>query len=157
MSVVEQVLSEVREWVMLTLGITAEDRVIFASRGPTPGPFPGAPCLILDLSTVSSAVGTVESLPLAAGEVILGRRTAGLTITGYGMESADWIEELSLRVDEAPVGFCIAPLGDTIDVSALQETGFEQTYSREFTLYYAVNVTRAATAALNFPVTVSNT
>lgn len=156
MSVIEQVMDEVREWIMSTLALTDHSRVIWASRGETPGPFPGAPCLVLDLTTAAGQVGTAEWVPNTTGEAILGRRTANLAITAYGFATFDWLEELGLRVDEAPDGFCISPVGDTIDVSALQETGYEQTYAREFTLYYALNTTRTLNPATTFPVTVTN-
>lgn len=130
--------------------------MILASRGATPGPFPMAPVLVFDLGTVGSPVGTAEwTYPTGTADII-GRRSASLIITGYGSQTFDWIEELALRVEEAPPGVCISPTGDTVDVSALQETGIEQTYSREFVLYYTVRTSTPATAATSFPFTVTN-
>lgn len=156
MTINEQILQACRDWAMSVLGLTDNAQVVLAQRGPDSGPAPRPPALVLDLQTIASPVGTVEWAYASGQAVTIGHRTAALVVTGLGEQTTDWLEDLTLRVEEAtPFGVCIAALGPILDLSAFRDTGLLPVYSVEFVVNYAVNTSSPAVAALTFPVTVS--
>lgn len=156
MSVAETVLQRFRAWAVAELGVD-DEQVMLGARGPQVGPHAVSPCLVVEFFNLGVPQGTAYRETSGGVSVLIQMYVGGLQLMGFGLETADWLQQLALRAPTAPFdGFAIADI-DTplIDASRPQATGIEQVYIKELTISYAVRHESPAVAAAVVAVSVT--
>ena len=147
MTAYETITQAIRTWVRTVMGWTEEEAanlVVPVDRGPEKGRRPAIPFLTVDLALFGQQVGTDEKKWASdLSKKTRGTRRGRVNIQGYGLETSDWLEALTMNVDLTAAPLTVNGYGEIIDISVLAGTHIEARYSRDFDIGYAVLETRA--------------
>ena len=141
MSLYEDITQAFREWVRLELGFTeveASTKVIPAERGALKGSRPPLPFLEVSLLQPGRPIGTDESRVTAAGRLKRGTREGSVRVTGYGEETSDWIEVLTMTDHQRSSPLSIVQMSPMFDTSQMHETSIEPRFVKDFYIAYAI-------------------
>lgn len=152
MSLYEDLVQHIRTWARLELGMTeaeAADKIIPAERGALKGSRPPLPFLEIAVQQVGRPIGTDEERVKTTGKKRRGTREGSVRITGYGEETADWLEWLTGTDHSLTTPLSIVQMSPVFDISQLFETNLEYRFVKDFYLAYAlVPETPIATATV---------
>jgi len=135
--------NSLREWVKETLGLL--DSQVIVGQQPTVGPRRLLPFLEVLIITSDRTLGVDAEYTLDDGtRVTHGERQATFRVTGYGYETADWIESLVLYPPEGDDVTIVPMQQSTRDISIQKGKQWEPRFMRDFSMHYQIRATRAA-------------
>lgn len=103
----------------------------------------GTGATVLDADDAVTAALTGGANATGASQAVRGEREVTISLQGFGAETAEWLDRLSLRVQRPDVvalclaaGFGVRAEGPLRELTALLDTSFQPRYLRELTVGY---------------------
>lgn len=141
----DELIAEARTWISGATSLS-KSKVIPTPEGSDGVPAPDLPFVLIQYDPLhqEDAVGRhVQWLPDQSGDpvkTIFKSYRASLLVTGYGLDTSEYLLELKMAVDEAPMS--VRPISALQNVSALPkgDTEREARYQQDFEVAYRLKL-----------------